>query len=228
MNNYKFVFTTGAPGSAWSMISQRLKKNLKGFDFSDEVEERSYDIPANHSTSFNIIRKDWKGKTHSGAYFGPYHEFGHNFNDLNFYNSADDFYTECLKPFSNENKPLKLIKSHWFAYNLDWIWNNCKGHSLFLIWRDPSAAEAWWYNMGGWDINYPIYTWYENSKKMHQQIIIENKLIEEFANKKNIQWYDYNTNDEWLVKKFKLKKIKCSQANPVFQDTIKVAYVNII
>lgn len=228
MTNYKCIFTTGAPGSAWSMISQRLKKNLKDFDFSDETKNRSYNIPLNHSVNFSVKNKDWQGKTHSGAYFGPYHEFGNNFDDLNFYNTPDDFYQECLKPFTDCNNSLKLIKSHWFAYNLHWLWNHCKGHSLFLIWRDPVAAEDWWYNMGGWNINYPIYTWYESSEKMHQQIILENQLITEFAEEKNISWYSYDTDDSWLTKKFNLTKIKKSQANPIFKDSIKIAFVDII
>jgi len=129
------VFVTGAPGSAWSMMSTRLKKSLDYFDLSDEIPGRRYKIPDHHKERYNVNDKDWAGRTHVGVYYGPYHEFGQGFDNIEKNYSKDEFVNECLKPY-NGSESHKLIRSHWFAYNLDWIWDNCKGHKLFLVWRD--------------------------------------------------------------------------------------------
>jgi hypothetical protein len=228
MDNYKLILTTGAPGSAWSMVSHRFKKNFREFDMSDETPDRHYKLPDDHKSQYDIQGNYWGGRTHIGSYFGPHHEFGHYFDDLSHYNNkVSDFYQECLKPFSNNNAPWKLVKSHWFAYNLDWIWDNCKGHDLFLIWRDPVVSRDWWYQMGGWDIKHPVYDWYEGPERLWNQIQEETRLIEEFAAKKGITWYDYDMKDTWLSKHFGLSKIREVSASPKFKDTIKVAYLKI-
>jgi hypothetical protein len=231
MENTKFVFTTGAPGSMWSMISHKLKKSFRRFDTSDEAEHRQYSLPDYHKNeNYNIPNGDWKAKTHIGSYFGPDHEFGHHFDDLNYYTNVDDFYQECLKPFStlDNTQPMKLIKSHWFAYNLDWLWNNCKGHNLFLILREPEPSRDWWYSMGGWDIKHPVYTWYKDDEKMWKQIQEECRLTKEFGEKINATWYDYDENNSWIQHHFnKAPRPLLNYANPKFTDTIKVAYIRI-
>lgn len=225
MKDNKFVFVTGAPGSAWSMISHRVKQNVKNFDFTDENEDRQYCLPEKHKKKFNITAN----KTHMGAYFGPHHEFGHLFDDLSRYNQqVDNFYKECSRPFSDHTSPYKLVKSHWFSYNLDWIWNNCKGHNLLLIWREPKAARDWWYCMGGWDIHYPVYTWYDNPERMWYQMQEESKLILDFGNKMNVTWHDYDMDNSWLIKEFG-KKPRCPRTVAVeFSDTIKIGYLHIL
>jgi hypothetical protein len=228
MKDNKFVFVTGAPGSAWSMISHRFKKNVKNFDFTDENDNREYDLPEEHKKEYDIKVDNWKAKTHMGAYFGPHHEFGHSFDDLSKYDSnVENFYIECLRPFSDHTSPYKLVKSHWFSYNLDWLWDNCKGHELLLIWREPEAAKDWWYRMGGWNIHYPVYTWYDNPERMWLQMQEESKLILDFGNKMNVTWHDYDTNDSWLEKEFGEGRKRDAAANPKFKDTIKIGYLRI-
>lgn len=223
-NNSTLVLTTGAPGSMWSMISLRLKKATGYFDATDEIPERSYEIPDYHKPRLNIQHKRWKGRTHIGSYFGPYHEFGGGFDDIEKNYTRDEFFTECLKPFSGAEQ-YKLIRSHWFAYNLDWIWENCKGHKLFLIWREAQAAKDWWYGMGGWNISYPSYTWYENDERMWTQIQKESKLVLDFAKSKNIELFDYYPN--WMVDKIPNAATIDLRTDPVITDTIKIAYVDI-
>jgi hypothetical protein len=229
INDLKFHFVAGCPGSAWSMISQRFKRAFKDkFDNSDEVGQRSYNLPEEHKSQYTVIAENWQATTHKGMYFGPYHEYGEDFDDLSKYSSVDDFYKECLKPYKDVLAPYKLIKSHWFSYNLDWLWDNCKGHSIMLVWRDPVQAEDWWYKMGGWSIDYPIYTWYENAERMRQQIEEENKLIMEFGTRKNVQWYDYDHDGVWLEKRFNIPPLSKPQAYPNFVDAPKVAIMDIV
>lgn len=229
MNNTKLVLTTGAPGSMWSMISHRFKKSFRKFDFTDETEERQYSLPEEHKNSnYTVAGDSWKPKTHIGSYFGPFHEFGHYFDDLTYYKNVNDFYSECLKPFSDDLSPNKLIKSHWFAYNLEWIWDNCKGHDLLLIWRDAESARNWWYSMGGWNIKHPVYDWYENDDRMWSHIQKETRLIKEFGDKKNVTWYDYDNDNSWILKRFNQQPNGSYTANANYSDTIKLAYLEIV
>ena len=228
-NNFKLILATGAPGSMWSMISHRFKRSINKFDFTDENEQRFYDLPKTHTNVNYIINEDnWKAKGHRGSYFGPYHEFGQQFDDLRYYQNVENFYNECLKPFNNDQRPYKLIKSHWFSYNLDWLWENCKGHKMMLIWREPQAAENWWYSMGGWDIRYPVYTWYNNPARMKEKIKEESDLIQGFAEKHNITWVDFDISGDWVYKNFPEAQIIDPKANPVIDDIIKVAYFDIV
>jgi hypothetical protein len=224
MNHKKFVFVTGAPGSSWSTASHKLKKQFAGFDRSDETEERLYALPDEYRNQYNVARIN----AHIGSYFGPQHEFGHHFDNLDFYNNnVEEFYNECSKPFSNEEKEFKLVKSHWFAYNLDWIWENCKNHFIMLVWREPSFSRDWWYQLGGWDIKHPVYTWYENDERMWNQIQQETNLIWEFGQKHKVEWFDLD-NGNWIEKRFG-KKLKEEPIVPSkFTDTIKIAYFKIL
>ena len=226
-HDFKFFFVTGCPGSAWSMISQQLKSIGDKFDRSDETLDRSYNLPKEHLKRFVVQNENWRAKTHLGCYFGPFHEYGKNFDNLERYSSVNNFYSECLKPF-NTSSPYKMIKSHWFSYNLDWLWDNCKGHKIMMIWRDPDEAEDWWYKMGGWNIHYPCYTWYENPEKMHKQIIEENELILDFAKRKNIEWIDYDHENRWISKLYKKNIDFKISAYPIWKDFPKIAVVDII
>jgi len=225
-----FTFVAGAPGSAWSMISFRMKKSVKGYDLSDETPERQYDLPEKHKNeNYQVEDKTtWKAKTHIGSYFGPYHEFGHKFDDLTVYDkNIQDFYNECLGPYNDDTKPKKLIKSHWFAYNLDWLWENCKGHDIMLVWRDPDAADAWWHTMGGWNIKHPVYDWYENDTRMHEKIIEESNNIWKFGEEKGVEWLNYDAEDSWIQKKFGVPRRGNPKATPKFTDIIKIGYLTI-
>lgn len=228
-DNFKLILTTGAPGSMWSMISHRFKKSFQEFDFTDETEDRQYSLPEEHkNTNYTMSGDSWKPKTHIGSYFGPFHEFGHHFDNLAYYKNVEDFYAECLKPFSDVNAPYKLIKSHWFAYNLEWIWQNCKGHDLMLIWREPEHSRKWWYSMGGWGIKHPVYDWYDNDDKMWLQIQEEARLIKQFGDSKNVTWYDYDNDNSWIVKQFNQQPTGSYTANAKHSDTVKLAYLKIV
>lgn len=222
--NFKLVLCTGAPGSAWSMICQRMRLQLDGFDMTDQSPDRMYKMPIEHTKDYIVTDDSWKSYTHNGAYFGPYHEFGTTFDNLAS-NNKDTFFKECLKPFSDNTKPLKQIKSHWFAYNLDWIWDNCKGQDLLLVWRGAQECKDWWYHMGGFGIYYPIYKWYENDERMWEKMQEETNNIWNFAERKGLKWDNYSTN--WITERFPNSIPQQFKAEPNLKDTIKVCYVTI-
>lgn len=222
--NFKLVLCTGAPGSAWSMICQRMRLQLPNYDMTDQSPDRMYKMPIEHTKDYQVNDDSWKSYTHNGAYFGPHHEFGNWFDDLSNH-SKEEFITECLKPFSDDTQVYKQCKSHWFAYNLDWIWENCKGHDLLLVWREAQASKEWWYHMGGWAIYYPIYKWYENDERMWEKMQEETNCIWNFAEKHNLTWDNYSTN--WVTERFENAVPKLFKAEPNLKDTIKVCYTRI-
>lgn len=189
----KFIFVTGVPGSSWSMISHRLKLVLD-LDLSDVSVHREFTLPKlpkRYKDLYN--RSSGLFKSHFGCYFGPYNEFGGSFDNIKENYTLAEFYNECRRPFTTNDK-IKCVRSHWFSYNLDWLWENCKNQYLFLIYKDSELAKNWWLDRGGWNIDHPNYTWYENTEKLSTQIQIENTNLLNFAKDKNLIWEPYDEN----------------------------------
>jgi hypothetical protein len=187
MDDIKFIFCVGAPGSKWTRLTNLLKKNIATADTSDETDGRKYFI------------KKYMRWTHQGAYFGPNHEFGEKFYDIKNNYTVESFTEECLKPFSNPSLNVKVIRCHWFSYNdnLNWLMENFKGHQLYLISDNPDSCKLHWDDLGGWKISYPMYYWYKNDEFMLEKINEEYQNILRFSEQHNITWY----NPEWALKK---------------------------
>lgn len=228
MQDYKFIYCAGAPGSMWSRITNRVKRNYDWIDRSDDTEERRYKMPPGViEARYSAPTEHPTGKGHYGSYFGPGNEFGQDFEDLSHYN-VDDFKSECMKPFTDDSKNTKLVRSHWFAYNLDWLYDNCKGDEILLVWRDPKESEKWWHDMGGWNITHPNYDWYQNDSRMWEKIQEETRLIEEFASKHNITWHEYDVDDNWILSLKPNVTNKVPNYGQFFAtDTVKVALFKI-
>jgi hypothetical protein len=43
------------------------------------------------------------------------------------------------------------------------------------------VAFKWWHFVGGWDISFPTYTWYNNDSRMYEKILEENQDMLTFA-----------------------------------------------
>jgi hypothetical protein len=217
----EFCFTVGVPGSSWSMLSNRLKIHLDQ-DLTDITQDRTQLMHDLLPT-----KKDETEKVHHGSYFGPYNEFGENFHDIPNNYTVESFYEECRKPFHLNDKT-KNIRSHWFSYNLDWLWNNCKGNSMFLIYRSTADSLKWWRHRGGWNIKHPIYTWYVDDNTMEEKITQENQLIFDFVERKNLEWKTYDEN--WWFDEFgKHELILPNRPKPEkVHEQIKVIYTDIV
>lgn len=229
-DNTRFVFVSGVPGSSWSMISHRLKV-IQDLDLSDVTTDREFVLPPRETETEVNLRQGNRiaegDKSHFGCYFGPYNEFGDGFDDIPKNYTLEEFYKECAKPFSEEGKA-KCVRSHWFSYNLDWLWDNCKGQDLFLLYKDSDTARDWWFERGGWEIHHPVYTWYKDNDRMYEQIQIENNNLLDFAQRKNLKWEPYN--EEWWLKQFGKKEKTFRFRPPVkeYLDKINVIYTKII
>lgn len=179
----KYIFITGAPGSKWSRVAKHLWLS-DSVDTSDERVEYN-----NHRVS------------HTGSYFGPDMEYGRWF-DMPF----DQFTKEQLevefdKPFSGQG--VRIIKSHHFAYNLEYIkhtWPDCP---IILVEREDDSCFTWWVLAGGFDITYPNYEWYSNYEIMYKQICKQNFEMKKFRknNPTILSYSNYQLCDLMGIKK---------------------------
>ena len=178
------IFVSGTPGSRWSATIRSLSYN-SNVNMSDEfyASEDAFSV---------VLTKDGSDKKHAwhrGAYWGPHHKQGHKFDKMNEM-SKEEILEEILKPF--DNKPgVKVIKSHWFAYHLDFIAKTFPQAKIMGVYLPDDICFDWWKLVGGWNITYPIYTWYENDDRMQEQIKQENSHLVRFFSEKAIQLKRY-------------------------------------
>ena len=173
----KYIFCAGAPGSKWSSLIKNIYYS-PSVDRSDYSEARTYwhDAPG----ELQLM--------HLGAYFDPGMEFEVPV-DLSKYSKE-----ECEQmfdaPFTGEG--VRIIKSHVFAHNIDYLkatWPDCP---VILALRGDDACLGWWVKCGHFNITYPSYhKYYKDLKTMAKtraelEKITKNdelKKIEELYNK---------------------------------------------
>jgi hypothetical protein len=162
----KYIFMTGAPGSKWSSVSKNIYYS-PDIDRSDYSEARTYYHDA--SGSMQLM--------HMGAYFDPGMEFGGFFDNINRY-TKEECEQEFDRPFTGQG--VRIIKSHVFAHNIDFLkqhWPNCP---IVLVQRPNDACLGWWVKCGHFGISYPKYDqYYQNLRTMSQIIPAQNKDIQE-------------------------------------------------
>jgi hypothetical protein len=154
----KYIFVAGAPGSKWSSV-------VKNIYYSPSLDRSDYSLDR---TYFH----DASGKMdlmHLGAYFDPGMEF-----DL-----PDDLMTlskDALEDIFNSaftGKGVRIIKSHIFAHNINFLkacWPDCP---IILVHRPDDACLGWWVKCGHFNITYPKYDKYYKDLRTMSQIISE-------------------------------------------------------
>jgi hypothetical protein len=172
----KYLLMTGAPGSRWSGVANRIHASVD-FDQTDDTEERSF---SHHN-----------GLIHGGAYFDPMMEFE---------NSRKNWDKPFMKRGGSTGYPrsmstgIRLIKSHTFAYKLETL----KEHPIVMVLRNDYECLTWWLECGGFDIPYPNYAWYKNEDQMFTQIQLQNQAITTFIYKNRDKVIKCKTNWELL------------------------------
>jgi hypothetical protein len=125
---------------------------------------------------------------HVGAYFGR---------SMEFEALADADYIDQAWA---EPGGCKLVKSHDWAYKLDYIKQHCADSWIMLVYRPDMSSYAWWHEAGGFQIKYPCYDAYRDSVGMLAEISAQNKAILEFAMINNCKW-EYFTS-RWIRENF--------------------------
>ncbi len=182
----KYVFVTGAPGSKWAGVSKWLTRATNIIDASDHCPWR-IDNPEN-------------GSSHSGVFYGPFHECGERFDNLHLL-TKEEIFAEIDRAFLNTDADncIRFVRCHWFAYQLDWIAENLPEVDIMLVTRPPQICFDWWFEAGGWNIQYPTYKWYGTEENMWRQINVEIRCIAEFSKKHNIIWTEGVNDETWLT-----------------------------
>lgn len=173
---HDIIFATGAPGSKWSRV-------LSLIGLHPDVNNSDKDKFPRYNLNVEFL----SGKVipvgnHTGAYFGPDNTIGENFEDLTKL-SKSEFIEEIKKPFDNWEQGIKIVKSHWFSYgeNLNWLKENFPDAKIIMIYNGNEVAFKWWHFVGGWEISFPTYTWYNNDLRMYEKILKENHDMIAFA-----------------------------------------------
>ena len=144
------IYFTGVPGSRWSGIAQIIE-TIPGMNTSDRTPAREY---THHSYT-----------GHKGAYFGR---------SMEFEALADSDYVDQAW---TDPRGCKLVKSHDWAYKLDYIKQHCDNDWIMLVYRPDLSSYAWWHEAGGFQIKYPCYDAYVDSQGMLSEITAQNKAI---------------------------------------------------
>ncbi len=185
------ILITGAPGTRWSASIQSITSH-PDINLSDQTEKRSYERTASYEDG-KQAGIGW----HRGVYFGPGHEFGDTFDELESWDKKS-LLEEFKKAFSDWDHGIKIIKSHWFAYSLDHLHECFPRAKIIAYYLPDELCLKWWQVVGGFDIAYPHYDWYKSHKRMLEQIKIENACSIKFAAEKGVPFMRYNSLAEVL------------------------------
>jgi hypothetical protein len=161
----KYIFCAGAPGSKWSSLIKNIYYS-PSIDRSDYSEERTYwhDAPG----TLELM--------HLGAYFDPGMEFEVPV-DLSRHSKE-----ECEQMFDTPftGTGVRIIKSHVFAHNIDYLkatWPDCP---IILAHRSDDSCLGWWVKCGHFDITYPSYDkYYKDLRSMAKIIADQNRDIQQ-------------------------------------------------
>ena len=161
----KYIFMTGAPGSKWSSVSKNIYYS-SDIDRSDYSDARTYYHDA--SGTMQLM--------HMGAYFDPGMEFGGFFDQIDRY-TKEKCEAEFDRPFTGTG--VRIIKSHVFAHNIDFLKDHWPDRPIILVQRPNDACLGWWVKCGHFTITYPKYDqYYRDLRTMSTIISAQNRAIQ--------------------------------------------------
>lgn len=154
----KYIFCAGAPGSKWSSLIKNIYYS-PSVDRTDYSEARTYwhDAPG----QLELM--------HLGAYFDPGMEFDLPA-DLSTLSKVE-LERKFDEPFSGSG--VRIIKSHIFAHNVDFLRHTWPDAPIILAYRSDDSCLGWWVKCGHFNITYPSYAKYYKDLKTMATIIKE-------------------------------------------------------
>lgn len=174
MSQPKYIFMAGAPGSKWSSVAKNIYFS-KDIDRSDYSAKRTY-----YHSAWGVPEL-----MHMGAYFDPGMEFGKCFMRLSLM-SKSEAEAEFDRPFCETGS--RIIKSHVFCHQLEYIKNTWPTMPIILVHRTNDACLGWWVRCGQFDITYPNYQYYSNLDMMAMHIDQQNADMLKFAKSHNAEF----------------------------------------
>ena len=161
----KYIFMAGAPGSKWSSVCKNIYYSAS-IDRSDYRDAWTYYHDASGRNEL----------MHLGAYFDPGMEsdLPENFSTM----SRDKLETIFDQPFDAASAGIRIVKSHIFSNNIDFLRRTWPDAPIILVHRPDDACLGWWVKCGHFDITYPLYhSYYQDLKTMAQIIQKQNQGI---------------------------------------------------
>ena len=205
----KYIFMTGAPGSKWSSVSKNIYYS-PDIDRTDYSDARTYYHDA--SGTMQLM--------HMGAYFDPGMEFGGFFDQIDRY-TREQCEAEFDRPFTGTG--VRIIKSHVFAHNIDFLKDHWPESPIILVQRPDDACLGWWVKCGHFTITYPKYDqYYQNLRTMSQIIPTQNRAIQ--AAIWRYKGYVVNSNRE-LAKALNIQQPPAEYEQNYGADDIRVTVI---
>ncbi len=183
------IFLMGTPGSKWSSVHRMLCEN-PAINITDWSEEKSW--------GDDVFGLDMHGNinnlgVHKGSYWGPGNMYGKKFDRLDSL-SKTEMLSEFMDAYENWDKT-KIIKSHWFAYNIPYLHNLFPKAKLVFCYGGDLESFYWWHKGGGWGMSYANYSWYENDARMLEKIKEENSNILKFCIDRDVEFKKVHANE---------------------------------
>lgn len=175
------ILLMGTPGSRWSSI-HRAFCECPDVNITDWSEDRSW---GDGIYGINIHDKVDSTSIHDGAYWGPGNLYGKNFEHIDSL-SKDQIIKEFMDAFDNWNG-IKVIKSHWFSYNIEYLHFLFPAAKLVFCYAGDIESFYWWHKCGGWGLGYANYSWYRDDIRLLEKIKEENSNILKFCIDKDLE-----------------------------------------
>ena len=205
----KYIFMTGAPGSKWSSVSKNIYYS-SDIDRTDYSDARTYYHDA--SGTMQLM--------HMGAYFDPGMEFGGFFDEINRH-TKEKCEAEFDRPFTGTG--VRIIKSHVFAHNIDFLKDHWPDCPIVLVQRPDDACLGWWVKCGHFGITYPLYDqYYRDLRTMSQIIPAQNRAIQTAIWR--YKGYVVNSNRE-LAKALNIQRPSAEYEQNYGADDIRVTVI---
>lgn len=183
------ILLIGVPGSRWSNVHRRICEH-PDVNTTDWSEDRSWNTPTLD------VHGDLKSTGgHRGSYWGPGNLFGEGFEYMHAL-SKQQILAEFMRAYDNWTG-VKVIKSHWFAYNIPYLRNMFPKAKILCCYVNDVDSFFWWYHSGGWGLGYANYAWYENNIKMFEKIKEENYNILKYNIDRDINFKFYKRSELW-------------------------------
>lgn len=183
------ILMVGCPGSRWSNVHRWVcvHPQINTTDWSKEKGWSAHSY--NHE---NIVSNVG---IHYGSYWGPGNYYGENFDVLNEL-TKEEILSEFMEAYENWDK-IKIIKSHWFAYHLEYIHALFPEATLVSCYSGDADSMYWWHKCTGWGLGYAGYAWYKDDVRMYEKIKEENANILKYNIDRGANFKDMRMADVW-------------------------------
>ena len=182
------IFCSGSPGSRWSAITQRLWA-LPNFNRTDINFHTRYD-------RWDTRKKKIAKYFHHGSYFE--------------HNTPLPVTLDVAKldaTYADPSAGTMIHRSHQYAFILDAIKEMYPNDWIWLIYRPDFECYTQWIKCGGFYIDYPDYSFYQDEPTMMSEIAKQNNAKLAWVRKHNLKWEPLN--EQWDLENFGF----CYQSN---------------